>query len=113
LISANKRIANILKKNNFIDNIDIDKNLLDLKVELTLFEILNDTKDKIEPMLKKQKYTEILNELTKLHKPIDQFFDEVMVMVDEKAIRNNRLALLRELRYQFLNVADISRLSTI
>jgi len=34
-------------------------------------------------------------------------------MVDEKAIRNNRLALLRELRYQFLNVADISRLSII
>tara|TARA_B100001059_G_C17826541_1_gene581747 strand:- start:197 stop:2284 length:2088 start_codon:yes stop_codon:yes gene_type:complete len=113
LISANKRIANILKKNNFIDNIGIDENLLDSKVELTLFKTLNETKDKIEPMLKNQNYTKILNELTKLNKPIDQFFDEVMVMANEKDIRNNRLALLNELRYQFLNVADISRLSII
>lgn len=113
LISANKRIANILKKNNFVDKISINRKLLDLKVEITLFETLNDTRNKIKPMLKKQNYTEILNELTKLHEPIDQFFDKVMVMVDEKDIRKNRLALLSELRYQFLNIADISRLSII
>ena len=113
LISANKRIANILKKNNFVDKISIDRKLLDSKVELTLFETLNDTRNKIKPMLKKQNYSEILNELTKLHEPIDQFFEKVMVMVDEKDIRKNRLALLSELRYQFLNVGDISRLSII
>ena len=113
LISANKRIANILKKNNFVDKISIDRKLLDLKVEITLFEALNDTRNKIKPMLKKQNYTEILNELTKLHEPIDHFFDKVMVMVDEKDIRENRFALLSELRHQFLNVADISRLSII
>ena len=113
LISANKRIVNILKKNDFKDNIYIDKKLLDTKVEIKLFETLNDTKNKIEPMLKRQNYTEILNELAKLHGPIDHFFDEVMVMVDEKVVRNNRLALLSELRYQFLNVGDISRLSII
>jgi len=42
---------------------------------------------------------------------VDQFFEQVMVMADDSAIRRNRLALLGRLRDQFLDVADISRLS--
>jgi glycyl-tRNA synthetase beta chain len=46
-----------------------------------------------------------------LRDPIDRFFDDVMVMAEDKAIRDNRLALLGELRALFLHVADISQLS--
>jgi glycyl-tRNA synthetase beta chain len=52
-----------------------------------------------------------LNELADLRETVDRFFDEVMVMADDEGIRNNRLALLGELRALFLDVADISRLS--
>jgi len=56
-------------------------------------------------------YGEALASLAALHKPVDQFFDDVMVMVDDEAIKNNRLALLNQLRNLFLRVADISLLS--
>jgi glycyl-tRNA synthetase beta chain len=56
-------------------------------------------------------YAEVLNELADLRDPVDRFFDDVMVMADDEAIKNNRLALLGELRALFLDVADISRLS--
>ena len=58
-----------------------------------------------------QNYASVLNELAALRDPIDRFFDDVMVMVDDTAVRDNRLALLVQLRALFLNVADISRLS--
>jgi glycyl-tRNA synthetase beta chain len=56
-------------------------------------------------------YAAALNELADLRDPVDRFFDDVMVMADDESIRNNRLALLGELRALFLEVADISRLS--
>jgi glycyl-tRNA synthetase beta chain len=45
-----------------------------------------------------------------LREPVDQFFDDVMVMAEDEAVRGNRLALLSRLRALFLNLADISRL---
>ena len=62
-------------------------------------------------MLEQRRYAEILNELAGLREPVDQFFDDVMVMAEDEAVRDNRLALLGELRALFLDVADISRLS--
>jgi glycyl-tRNA synthetase beta chain len=62
-------------------------------------------------MLEQRRYAEILNELADLRDPVDRFFDEVMVMADEDAVKDNRLALLGEIRALFLDVADISRLS--
>ena len=62
-------------------------------------------------MLEQRRYAEILNELADLRDPVDRFFDEVMVMAEDDAVKNNRLALLGELRSLFLDVADISRLS--
>jgi glycyl-tRNA synthetase beta chain len=62
-------------------------------------------------MLKERRYAQVLNELADLRDPVDHFFDEVMVMAENEAVRTNRLALLGELRALFLDVADISRLS--
>ncbi len=62
-------------------------------------------------MIETRSYAEALNELADLREPVDRYFDDVMVMADDEAVRQNRLALLAELRALFLDVADISRLS--
>jgi glycyl-tRNA synthetase beta chain len=62
-------------------------------------------------LLDDRRYTEALQALAALREPVDRYFDDVMVMVDDEKLKNNRLALLSALRSLFLDVADISRLS--
>jgi glycyl-tRNA synthetase beta chain len=49
--------------------------------------------------------------MTQMKRPIDEFFDQVMVMVEDEVIRNNRLALLDEIGRLFLKIADFSKLT--
>lgn len=111
LATANKRIANILQQAGDPDGLSINQKLLREDAERALFNALVNARRKVEPLLKVRGYAEILNELAGLRDPIDRFFDNVMVMADDDSVKNNRLALLAELRALFLNVADISRLS--
>jgi glycyl-tRNA synthetase beta chain len=111
LAAANKRIANILRKAGQLQSSRVDKTLLQEDAERLLFSSLSSVEEKLAPLLATKRYAEVLNELADLRDPIDRFFDEVMVMADDVSIRNNRLALLAELRALFLHVADISRLS--
>ncbi len=111
LAAANKRIANILRKAGDPTDLQIRKQLLKDDAEKNLFDALGHVKNKIQPLLDVQNYAAVLNELAALREPVDRFFDDVMVMADDDAVRNNRLALLGELQALFLNVADISRLS--
>jgi len=111
LAAANKRIANILRKTGDPAGLSVKKKLLQDDAELALFSALESAQQKVRPLLAVRSYAEVLNELADLRDPVDRFFDEVMVMVDDEAIKNNRLALLGELRALFLDVADISRLS--
>ena len=111
LAAANKRIANILKKAEQPSLAAVKEKLLTDPAELALWEALRSARAVVAPLLESRAYTAALTELAKLREPVDAFFDNVMVMVDDKAARNNRLALLGELRALFLDVADISRLS--
>jgi len=111
LAAANKRIANILRKAGDPVALNVKKKLLQDDAELTLFNALRNSQHKVEPLLAVRNYAGVLNELADLRDPVDRFFDDVMVMADDEAIRDNRLALLGELRALFLDVADISRLS--
>ena len=111
LAAANKRIANILRQAGDPEGLAVSPKLLQLEAERTLHNALANAREKVAPKLEQRRYAEILNELADLRDPVDRFFDEVMVMVDDEALRNNRLALLGELRALFLDVADISRLS--
>lgn len=111
LAAANKRIANILRKAGDVGGTDVDEKLLQEPAELALFSALTSASDTVQPMLIEHRYTETLRTLASLRKPIDVFFDDVMVMADDAALKNNRLALLGNLRALFLDVADISRLS--
>jgi glycyl-tRNA synthetase beta chain len=111
LAAANKRIANILRKAGNPEGLEVKPKLLELDGERALHNALQNSREKVAPMLEQRRYAEILNELAGLRDSVDRFFDEVMVMADDEAVKNNRLALLGELRALFLDVADISRLS--
>jgi glycyl-tRNA synthetase beta chain len=111
LAAANKRIANILRKAGDPQGLKVNKKLFDHDAERALANALQNARDKVGPLLATRSYADVLNSLADLREPVDQFFDDVMVMVDEEAVKNNRLALLSELRALFLDVADISRLS--
>jgi glycyl-tRNA synthetase beta chain len=111
LAAANKRIANILRQAGDPAGLNVRPRLLELEAERALHDALENSRQIVSPMLEQRRYAEILNELADLRETVDRFFDEVMVMADDEGIRNNRLALLGELRALFLDVADISRLS--
>ncbi len=111
LSAANKRIANILRQAGDPTGLEVKTKKLDLDAEKALHNALTNAREKVAPMLEQRRYAEILNELADLRDPVDRFFDDVMVMVDDEATRNNRLAPLGELRALFLDVADMSRLS--
>ena len=111
LAAANKRIANILRKAGDPEGLAVSSKLFELEAEQTLHNALKNAREKAGPMLEQRRYAEILNELADLRDPVDRFFEDVMVMADDDAVRNNRLALLSEVRALFLDVADISRLS--
>ena len=110
LASANKRTANILRQADVGDNLEVREKLLVDDAEKQLFAAMMLAKGYIAD-LEQHDYTEALRELAGLRAAVDEFFDDVMVMVDDEALRNNRLALLGELRALFLGVADLSRLS--
>ncbi len=111
LAAANKRIANILRQAGEPAGLKVQEKRLELDAEKALHNALAGARGKVRPLLEQRRYAEILNELADLRDPVDRFFDDVMVMADDQAVRNNRLALLGELRALFLDVADISRLS--
>lgn len=111
LAAANKRIANILKQAADESAVPVKIKLLREDAEIELWSALNSARERVTPLLEARDYTVALTALAELRDPVDRFFDDVMVMVDDAALRKNRLALLRELRALFLDVADISRLA--
>jgi glycyl-tRNA synthetase beta chain len=111
LAAANKRIGNILKQAGVAGGEPVNASLIKEPAETTLFESVVKARKTVTPLLDKRDYTSVLTTLAELRGPVDGFFDDVMVMTDDEALRNNRLALLAELRAMFLDVADVSHLS--
>ena len=113
LAAANKRVANILAKQNVevTDTVNIDESLLAEEAEKALYVELKAAQKEVDIAVPSQDYTRILTALATLRNVIDNFFDNVMVMADDEAIKNNRLALLSLLRQLFLTTADISILA--
>ncbi len=111
LISSNKRVSNILKNYNFQKSITINKSLLVETEEKELANCLDqigpDTLKKID----QENYIDALSNLVKLKKPIDEFFDHVMVNAEDDKVKQNRYNLLKMLKDTMNAVADISKLS--
>ena len=110
LAAANKRIANILKK---LDNTaaqDVNTALFAEPQEHALYTAITQQQEKLAPMLAGNAYTDALSSLAAIRPEVDAFFDGVMIMSDDEALKNNRIALLTSLRGLFLQVADLSSL---
>jgi glycyl-tRNA synthetase beta chain len=112
LAAANKRISNILKKWNQPVAAAVDPQRLADAAEKQLSERLAAMHESVGPLMDAGDYTEALMQLASLREPVDTFFDNVMVMVDDQSLRDNRLALLQNLGNLFLRVADLSRLQS-
>ncbi len=112
LAAANKRVANILEKSSVgaSSTLTVDAELLQEPAERILFDMVASISDDIAPMLGRGDYNAALASLSELRPSVDSFFDDVMVMVEEPALRDNRIALLSMLRAVFLEIADISLL---
>lgn len=111
LAAANKRVSNILAKQSGELNTSLDSALLQEAAEQTLAEQVARKAQVVTPLFAAGNYTEALENLAGLRDAVDNFFDNVMVMADDEALRNNRLALLAQLRGLFFEVADISLLA--
>jgi glycyl-tRNA synthetase beta chain len=109
IVIAFKRAMNILKGSP--PKREINPPLFTEQAEQNLYQSFVKAKEKIGLHLSKRDYPGALMEMTQMKRPIDEFFEGVMVMVEDEAIRNNRLALLDEIGKLFLRIADFSKLS--
>lgn len=108
LAAANKRVSNILAKSSDTLADQVQATLLKEAAEIRLAANLITLQEKLAPLFAAGQYQEALVELATLRQPVDDFFEQVMVMADDEQVRINRLTLLSKLRDLFLQVADIS-----
>ncbi len=110
LAGANKRIGNLLRKATEPVGDRVDPALLAAGAELALAAALDARIGQLGARISAHDYLGALGALAPLQQPVDAYFDGVMVMVDDPALRANRLALLALLRRSFLAIADIAEL---
>ncbi|MBT7375134.1 MAG: glycine--tRNA ligase subunit beta [Porticoccaceae bacterium] len=112
LASANKRVSNILAKQ-LGDQTPaaVNTSLLQDDAENKLASQIAALTQLVAPLIEQRDYNAVLSQLASLREAVDRFFEDVMVMTDDRALRENRLALLHSLHSLFINVADISQLA--
>lgn len=108
LATAFKRVGNIIK-----DGLDqpVDQTLFADDCEKNLFANLQEVQGKVATFISEGDYVRTLEAIAGLRQPVDAFFDGVMVMVDDDAIKNNRLALLTSVSGLFKGIADFRRIA--
>lgn len=110
LAAANKRVSNILAKAEGEISSEIDRTLLVEAEEKALAEQVITLQAELAPLFEKGEYQTALDRLAGLREVVDNFFDKVMVNAEDPKLRQNRQAILNNLRNLFLQVADISLL---
>jgi glycyl-tRNA synthetase beta chain len=112
LAAANKRIGNILRKNESEVAPSVDRALLVDGAERELYATVQELLPVVRDHVESGDYTSALRSLASARTCVDRFFDDVLVMADDGALRANRLALLRGLSEAMNQVADISKLAS-
>ncbi len=107
LAASYKRIRNIIKKNS---TTEIKDSLLSEKAEKELASVFGELEAKVQPLLEARDYDAALTAMLILKAPVDKFFNEVMVMAEDVAVRANRLNLLTAISTLFMRVGDISKM---
>ena len=114
IMAASKRAYNILRKEEEKDALhyegSVRKSLLKEAVEHSLYDMLCVAKAPYDKHVKKEEYTDAMHTISCIRKPLDQFFDEVMVNDEDPAIRENRLNILAKLRNLCQTMADFTML---
>ncbi len=110
LAAANKRIRNILRKAEDEIPAQVNADLLQETGEKELYAAVTAALADTDTALASRDYVTVLSRLAQLRPQVDAFFDSVMVMDENPAVRNNRLALLKQLADRFASVAEISAL---
>ncbi|MFU2054408.1 glycine--tRNA ligase subunit beta [Gallibacterium anatis] len=110
LAAANKRVQNILSKVDGTLPENIDLSLCREPQEINLAERVLELQRELQPLFEKGDYQTVLSRLADLRESVDSFFDNVMVNAEDEKLRQNRLALLKNLRDLFFKIADISLL---
>ena len=112
---AFKRIKNILRQANETKKTiaaQLDAGSLTEDSEKQLAALMPGIAARVRELREQGNYGQALVEISRLRKPVDLFFDKVMVMVDDERVRANRLALLQQLLNEFSTIADFSEIVT-
>ncbi len=107
LASSFKRIRNITKDNR---TTDVETTLFEKEAESSLYSLFTEVEIAMRALIAKRRYQEALQVMLKMKEPVDTFFDEVMVMADDLAVRHNRLNLLCSIGELILQIGDISKM---
>ncbi len=107
LTNALTRVYALSKKS---DTINIDDNLFENEYERTLLKEFDKVNANVEEYFKNSNYQEVINEFNKLVEPIHNFFENVMVMVDDEKIKNNRLSLLKSIEIMTRKFCDYDKI---
>ncbi len=110
LSAANKRISNILKKVDAEISETVNPSVFTEAAEQALWDKLDALRETVSDQIAGRDYVAAISELSTIKDSVDHFFDEVMVMADDEAVKQNRLSLLNQIYQLFLQVADISKL---
>jgi glycyl-tRNA synthetase beta chain len=110
LAAAFKRVKNIIKNN---CEIEVDTALLQEDAERNLYDVFTKVLSEAAPSLEAKEYHKALDIILQMKEPVDHFFDEVMVMTDEAALKKNRLNLLTAISRLFLQVGDFSKMQAV
>ena len=105
---AFKRVGNIIPEN---FEASFDKALLEKDEEKQLYNKYLEISKRVDELIEKKNYRDALSELLKLKKYIDNFFDNVMVMVKEEEIKKNRLSLLKKINDLFRKISDFTKIN--
>ena len=108
MLSSFNRISTLAIKG---DSTSVKRDLLSPQ-GITLYDSYNNIEDKVDSFINKKEYDKDLILLSSLKQPIDNFFDSVMVMVDDMEIRNNRLALIRKIYLKMMKICDITYIAS-
>lgn len=106
LIQAGTRVCNICK--NASTTAEVKTELFNTPEEKELYQVVKAVDEKVFPLAARYKYDEYLKDLVPLTPVINKFFDAVMIMDKDEAVKNNRLALVQSVKALLNGVGDIS-----
>lgn len=107
ILTAFNRVQNLSEKT---DKATVNKDLFEEQEELKLYQVFNEIEEKVDSLLDSKEYDKALDQLISLREPIDEFFDNVMVMVENEEVKENRLSLIKKISNKMMEICDLSKI---